>query len=201
MGGGICVFQGWFSHSYYFLPPPNILPVFVGTHFIESTQIFLQCLYARVPWYFENKEIGCRDLYTLRFCEKMGFSAYFSRCLTLTLPKRKITKSQNKVFLVNITDDILHFIPKSLISNAQIINQRYVQIKENATQEYFFVITKNLLERYKNEASLVITTALHCAAPCVALGIPVVLIQNDKTEQNTRFCALVESCLYIILKI
>ena len=43
--------------------------------------------------------------------------------------------------------------------------------------------------KYKNEAALVITTALHCASPCTAMGIPVVLLCENE-EQMGRFSAL-----------
>ena len=44
------------------------------------------------------------------------------------------------------------------------------------------------MNKYRDEARLVITTALHCAAPCTAMGIPVVLI--SETINNIRFSTL-----------
>ena len=35
-----------------------------------------------------------------------------------------------------------------------------------------------------------ITSALHCAAPCVAMGIPVLLISLNPAENANRFSAL-----------
>ncbi|WP_395002724.1 hypothetical protein [uncultured Helicobacter sp.] len=49
--------------------------------------------------------------------------------------------------------------------------------------------TQALLDRYATQARLVITTALHCASPCTAMGIPVLFLQ-DSPEQSTRFSAL-----------
>ena len=92
----LCVMQGWFSHSYYFLPSAYILPIFVGTHFTSQTQKFLHFFLARYPYYFQNKEIGCRDSFTLQFCQKYHITSYFSRCLTLTLPQRKVTCEHTK---------------------------------------------------------------------------------------------------------
>lgn len=40
------------------------------------------------------------------------------------------------------------------------------------------------------KARLVITSALHCAAPCVAMGIPVILVCLDPFENINRFSAL-----------
>jgi len=46
---------------------------------------------------------------------------------------------------------------------------------------------KKLLNRYAAEAKLVITTRLHCAWPCVGMGIPVILMKN---QASFRFSAL-----------
>lgn len=192
-GGGlnkyaIAIMQGWFSHSYDFLPPKDILPIFVGTHFTNSVQQYLIYLLARSPHYFDDKTIGCRDLYTLEFCQKLGLDAYFSRCLTLTLPKRKSHSSQNKVFFVGLADEFLPFIPKHIKNQAEHINQQSF-MSDKLSSQTFFNAANTLLARYNNEAKLIITSALHCAAPCTAMGIPVIFCrQND--EQLTRFSAL-----------
>lgn len=184
--------QGWFALTYDFLPPVNVLPVFVGTHLTAASQSFLKHFIARFPHYFKNKEVGCRDKFTLEFCQKLGVKSYFSRCLTLTLPKREIKESQNKIFLVNLNNEIKTLLPQALKDNVIEINQKSVNLNSFATfsQEFFLKHTEELLNRYKNEAKLIITTALHCAAPCVAMGIPVVLIMDNYKEQMTRFSAL-----------
>lgn len=180
--------QGWFAHSYDFLPPKNILPVFIGTHFTSYIQKYLLYLLARCPHYFDDKTIGCRDLYTLEFCKKLGLNAYFSRCLTLTLPKRESKPNQNKIFFVGLQESFLPFIPNDIKNQAEQINQQLFKTN-NLTSNHFFDVANALLQRYKNEAKLIITSALHCAAPCTAMGIPVILCrQND--EQLTRFSAL-----------
>ncbi|WP_141082403.1 polysaccharide pyruvyl transferase family protein [Campylobacter devanensis] len=42
--------------------------------------------------------------------------------------------------------------------------------------------TEDLLQTYKNKAKLIATSALHCAAPCTAMGIPVILIAKKPRE-------------------
>ncbi len=186
--GKIAIMQGWFAHSYHFLPPKNILPIFVGTHFTAHIQKYLLYLLACYPRYFNDKTRGCRDLYTLEFCRKLGLKSYFSRCLTLTLPKRTPSPSQNKVFFVGLSDKFLPFIPRDIKAIAEHINQQSY-VPDSLTSAHFFDTAKTLLMRYKNEARLIITSALHCASPCVAMGIPVIFCrQND--EQLTRFSAL-----------
>ena len=88
---------------------------------------------------------------------------------------------------MNIPKDIVPYIPKNLLQNAEYINQRMFD-KDMHWEDHYY-ITNSLLQRYAQEAKLVITTALHCASPCIALGIPVILLQ-DHPEQSTRFSML-----------
>ncbi|MDD6055231.1 MAG: polysaccharide pyruvyl transferase family protein [Helicobacteraceae bacterium] len=187
-GGQICIMQGWFAESLRFLPSSYLFPLFIGTHFAKKAQDFLLHLNAINPYYFESKEIGCRDLCTLEFCKKVGFSAYLSRCLTLTLPKRLETKEQTQIFLVSLDTKHIELLPKQISQNANIISQQNIQLPSNTYKSYFQK-AQDLLNLYKDKAKLVITSALHCAAPCVAMEIPTILIAKDE-ENFTRFSAL-----------
>ncbi|MBD5164814.1 polysaccharide pyruvyl transferase family protein, partial [Helicobacter sp.] len=182
------IMQGWFAHSSHFFPNNQTLPIFVGTHFASGIHKFLEYFIAYYPFYFKDKEIGCRDLETLQFCQNKGLKAYFSRCLTLTLPKREANIEANKVFLVGIPKEYLQYIPQNLSDNAIQINQQNIE-HQNLNSEHFESQAQNLLETYKNEAKLIITCALHCASPAIAMGIPVVLIARDQ-ENIQRFSAL-----------
>lgn len=184
----ICIMQGYFANKNLWLPNKSILSIFVGTHFNGSTIDYLRHFLSYRPAYFSNKKIGCRDLWTLEHCKKLGLDAYLSRCLTLTLPKRN-TQSHSKVFLTEIPDAWLQYIPSDIISNSESISQRTVSLNSWDTADYYKA-AEELLQKYKNEASMVITTALHCAAPCVAMGIPVVLIAAKPKENMSRFTAL-----------
>ncbi len=89
---------------------------------------------------------------------------------------------------MGLDDKFLPFIPRDIKVKAQHINQQGY-MPDSLTSAHFFDTAKTLLTRYKNEARLIITSALHCASPCVAMGIPVIFCrQND--EQLTRFSAL-----------
>ncbi len=192
-GGGdlikpIAIMQGWFARGYDFLPNNNLQSVFVGTHFTFSTQQFIKYFLSANPHYFT--EIGCRDRFTLDFCANLGIKSYFSRCLTLSLDKRtkEQERSAKKVFFVNVPADLMQFFPATLKQDSEFVNQQVVKMSDIRLDDCFSA-AENLLERYKNEARLVITTALHCASPCVAMGIPVILIKT-KSEQDSRFSAL-----------
>lgn len=181
--------QGWFSHSSHFIPNNETLPIFVGTHFTQEIYKFLEYFNAYYPWFFKNKTIGCRDLSTLEFCKSLGLRAYLSRCLTLTLPRRNQSIVGNTIYLVGVPKEMLPYLPKHLREDAQKVEQQLVKCENSLDWKNLYTQSENLLEVYKTQAKLVITCALHCAAPCLAMGIPVVLIAKDK-ESLDRFSAV-----------
>lgn len=183
-----CIMQGWFSETESFLPSSHVLPVWVGVHFDAATQSFLRKVLTVRPKYFCSS-VGCRDYYTLDFLRKNKIDSYFSRCLTLTLSKRKQTINGGRVFFVNVPSEFLNYVPNRIKDNAQIVNQRFVNVDYEHWSDSL-KRTEDLLRLYREEASLVVTTALHVASPCVAMGIPVVHLMEDESENPRRFSAL-----------
>ena len=191
----LCVMQGWFEHNTLnFLPNQSILPVWVGTHLAPHTRGQLAELLRLDRDAFVDQEIGCRDLSTLAWCREQGLSAYFSRCLTLTLPRRQnaVAKGAGKVFVVGARDwreRVRQALPEDLRGRAVFMDQyaaRTLSPAEAAAQD---AQAKALLARYAQEAELVVTSRLHCAQPCLAMGIPVVFI-DPAMDVVDRFSAL-----------
>ena len=188
--GGTCVMQGWYEHQQLtFLPGPDTRPVWVGTHFCSDTRAMLKRLFAYSRIHYND--LGCRDKSTMRFCQSLGISAYFSRCLTLTLPKRAVPEAEKAktIYIVDCTDEIIDFLPTSLKEGAKFISQRTYNYASWKDWRQCRTAAENLLEEYKAQAKLVITTALHCAQPCLAMGIPVVFINPDYNEED-RFSSM-----------
>lgn len=184
----LCVMQGWFEQDGIgFLPGQKILPVWIGTHFRRKTQKTLSWLKRFHPDAFDGWEIGCRDLSTLEFCRSIGIDAYFSRCLTLTLPRREKEPLDGKIFSVNCPEEMESLFPEEVKKTFVRINQRERYAgEEKKSPEVLLSEAEDLLNLYRREARLVITTALHCAQPCIAMGIPVVFI-NPNYDESERF--------------
>ncbi|KAA3631259.1 MAG: polysaccharide pyruvyl transferase family protein [Proteobacteria bacterium] len=187
----ICVMQGWFANGHEWLPPQRIRPVFNGFHL--SDKLYTFCRAKSVSASLKRHEpIGCRDKKTMQFFDSIGVAAYFSRCLTLTLPSRDKSSQAKKVFLVNVPPKLRRYIPKDIAEGAEEIDQKYVYTNDDddAWKEYLSQ-ARCLLARYREEAALVVTSALHCAAPCTAMGIPVVLLNPNPTHRSyLRFQAI-----------
>lgn len=170
------------DHKYKTLPlSPKIIPVFISFH-LHSRHIdkrILDNLRAYQP-------IGCRDEETMINLRRHGLVAYLSGCATALLPRRTNVPKVKKTFFVDIPDTLLKYIPKEIKENSEYIShqpsfQRLSNDKYLTCEEYtsFYEHGVSLLERYKNEATLVVTSRLHAASPCMAMGIPVILVAND----------------------
>ncbi len=174
-GGGLSIMQGWFGYRESF-PSKDTLPLWIGTHLTNKMRDFLKRVADANHNLFGHIGFGARDQKTLRFAQTIDSKAYLSRCYTLTLPRRTVEPNDGKAFLVNIPVEWEEYIPSELLDGAIRITHgvRGVSIASDRAE-----CAHDLLERYKNEARLVITCKVHSASPCTAMGIPVVAITES----------------------
>lgn len=186
----IAVINGYEGYEYFayhtrLLPVSSkIHPVFCGLHLHrELSEIELFSLR-------NNQPVGCRDEYTVNYLKSKGIDAFLSGCLTMLFPQRDNSKKYDKVFIVDCTDRIKEYIPDNIKEDAEYLSQiikmssnsNDYRLTLNETEEYK-QIARNQLNRYRDEAKLVITTRLHVASPCAAMGIPVVLVRETFDER------------------
>jgi hypothetical protein len=124
----------------------------------------------------------------MRFLQKHGVKAYFSGCMTLTFNTCKSMPESGKVFIVDLTKKAMKRLPKKIKDIANMIYywNQYPVSHEGALE--FEQEACKILNRYRNEASLIITSKIHVAMPCVVMGIPVIFIHED--NDNERFDVL-----------
>lgn len=167
----------------------DIIPVFVALSLsnmkekLDLNEIFSN--QDNREFFLKHSPIGCRDEYTYRiFCEQK-IPAYLNGCMTATLPKRECNETQKKVFFADAPERLMPYIPKELFQNCEFVSQQ-AQFSENQLSDYkkIFDFINNRYEKYKKEARLVVTSRLHVAVPCTAMGIPVVFA---KDYIDTRF--------------
>ncbi|MDR2790729.1 MAG: polysaccharide pyruvyl transferase family protein [Campylobacteraceae bacterium] len=190
------VMQGWFGNYANVFPLPwsdKIEPIFLGFHLntVSNTRkkFITEKIYLKMKPF---EPIGCRDRNTMKFLQKLGMKAYFSGCMTLTFDTRKNTPKNGKVFVVDLTKKAMKKLPQKIknIADMSITHSYYW---DNYPVSYegaleFEREARRILDRYRDEARLVITSKIHVAMPCAALGIPVVFI-HEKSE-NVRFDVL-----------
>ncbi len=83
-----------------------------------------------------------------------------------------------------------HFISSDLLNSAEFINQE--PPSNTFTDEEKFEMAEDLLKKYA-KAKLVITSRIHCALPCLALGTPVIFVNGfDSFVDSCRFDGILE---------
>ncbi len=124
----------------------------------------------RIEMLRQYQPIGCRDRYSMDLLHKAGIEAFYNRCLTLTFDRRKKEPLNGKVILVDIDPNTP--LPRSIKKNIYHIEHNYL---DDLTTSAKMIKAQKLLDTYR-EAKLVITSRLHCALPCIAMGVPVILL-------------------------
>jgi hypothetical protein len=177
----LLVTNGWHKHNSDEWPPNDkIIPIFIGFH---ARLRFFPSLLTNLNYLKKYEPIGCRDIYTKELLDKYQIKTYESNCLTLTFDKREQNKNYNKVFIStkhkHDENAIRKLIPRELLKDA-------IFVKHSSNTKDFNINMKraeNLLDLYKN-AKLVITTLLHCALPCIGMGIPIIVFWPTPLTNN-----------------
>lgn len=82
------------------------------------------------------------------------------------------------------------FIAKDVLESAEFINQE--PPSNTYTEKEKFEMAETLLNKYA-KAKLVITSRIHCALPCLALGTPVIFVNGfDSFVDSCRFDGILE---------
>jgi len=187
--------SGWFKHMAGSDPqwPPHdkIIPVFIGFH-IRPHQCPALLEPRSIDYMKAHGPVGCRDPFTLHVLEERGVPTYLSHCLSLTFARRKPEQAGDTVVVASRDREIIDVLPPEYRNDHVYVN--HYTIRDGFSD--YLTEAKGALEFYRTRARLVITTFLHCALPCVAMGIPVIAFlprpQYDfqKTSDEERFSGL-----------
>lgn len=152
---------------------PKVIPVFIGFHCVDEKSLRL---------FSENKRyepVGCRDEETMVRLRKNGIQAYVSGCTSLCIPKREKKATQTKVFVVEADKEVYPYFPIDVKNDmVEIIHKvkDFQQMDPKEAEKIEMKLAEEVFARYRDEARLVITSKMHCALPCLALGIPVIYV-------------------------
>lgn len=178
------IMNGWYNHSKYSFPPsPFIHPLFVSIHFTDElkdekpvyfNQYFLDYLRKYEP-------IGVRDALIKPYLDEANIESQFSGCLTLTIEKFKDVKKKDVVCVVDIDDELVEILEKDPKINIVKRTHRLSEDNEQLSWSKRMQNVETLLKDYQS-SRCVITSRLHCALPCLALNVPVLLVYDDKNK-------------------
>src|SRR5262249_4731640 len=105
-----------------------------------------------------------------RALAEKGVSTYLSHCLSLTFDRRPRQQTGDKVIVASRDREIIDLLPPEYRGDHVYLNHYTAR---HAFSDYL-TEAKAALAFYRSRARLVITTCLHCALPCIAMGMPVV---------------------------
>ena len=191
------IMAAWWMWAKWSWPPTRfIYPYFTGFHYSDNKAakqagcpvdyLFMKGLGGK--YLNAYGPVGCRDNYTRDRLRELGVNAEFSGCITITLPEQKKTKPEKEyVCLVDAAGPVVKKVRKELedtdIEVKVITHEVDVHHREKPFEQRMRE-TEELLTLYQN-AKCVITRRLHCALPCLAMGVPVLLAMH--TAESIRF--------------
>lgn len=201
-------------------PVDVLNPFFISFHLNSSIAEKVLNQSENVDYLKKHAPIGCRDVGTLEVLQKYGIDAYYSSCLTTTLDvKYKSEEKNNDILIVDLLykDDLRQnykpiikrfietirkgrlpkfnnrlkkinsLIPKKILKSAKYLTHRIHN--KNYTDSELFEKAESLIKKYAN-AKLVITSRIHCALPCLALGTPVIFIAGGGLFEESEMSRL-----------
>lgn len=182
---------GYYDYHYgldLFPVKENESPIFLSLHCTDEKRVNdFKGIADRIPF------IGCRDYASYMFFKNNMSSVpvFMSGCFSLIQEKRKEIPANPKTYLVDISDGLREHIPEELLNNAVEATHddfHFCDDNDTADKEASLYV-RRWLNELKENAGLVITSRLHCALPCVAMGIPVIVARNyrDNTDRYTGF--------------
>lgn len=181
-GGLLLPLNGWFklmasNNDPQWPPHKKIVPIFFGFHMRPHV---CPALLERpsLDYLKSHEPIGCRDPFTVDLLQDRGIRAYLTNCLSLTFPARSPAEEGDTVIVASADQEILQVIPPHYRRDHVYINH----YRKLGSFDSYMAEAGALLDFYKTRAKLVITTFLHCALPCIAMGIPVVVFYPNRTD-------------------
>lgn len=200
-GDGTCVavpMCGWYLWRKWNWPPsPSIVPLAASIHWsVDSddgpdggpsgTDFLSGC---GGEWLRAWGPVGCRDFRTLELFRKFGIDAYFSGCVTLTLPGMERRKPEREYLCAcDLPGELLAKLEETVAGRCEIVRTTHLRFLRDGgiPWEEREKTVKDLLSLYQN-AKCVVTKRLHCALPCLAMGVPVLLALRDEAPASGRF--------------
>jgi hypothetical protein len=186
--GSNVIINGWFnSHPESLITNRvDINILFVSVYFSNYTKkMFRKRRYKALLSRFEP--IGARDLTTADYLTSIGIKNYFSGCVILTLLSNDKIIRNDRALLVDVDDGI-----KKKVEETIRVDQLSQVISPHITGNDRLRLASYYLHHF-NSYKLVITSRLHVALPCLAIGTPVVLVRDIN---NPRFNGLKELVMH-----
>ena len=186
----------WMWYKWNWPPSKYILPYFTGFHYSDNKAAkqagcpanFLFLSGIGGEYMNAYGPVGCRDYFTRDNLTSQNVNAEFSGCITLTLPQQKKIKPEKEyICIVDVAASVEKKIRKQLEGTDIEIKKITHDLPKDHPKKSWkkrMQEVEDLLTIYQN-AKCVVTRRLHCALPCLAMGVPTLLAIH--TLESIRF--------------
>ncbi len=183
--------NGWFMHRPLRWPPhrkiiPFVTSIHLSQHRSDPWQLLSPSRLLLAPWtigYLRKlAPIGARDEATLALLRRHGIESYHSGCVTLTLPARNEAEVGDRIVACDLDGELLDALSRKTSTPPESVTHTDANTADPIDR---FREAVRLLQTYATARS-VVTTRLHCALPCLALGTPVLFIPSGEANQAYR---------------
>lgn len=196
------IMNGWYFYSHLNWPPsPFLFPLPIAMHF-DTVDGSVAGRFLKenmvisgygAEWLKKWSPIGARDYHTLHLLQDNKISSFFSGCLTMTLKKFENVMHHDFVIAVDVSDAVVDRIKIKTKKNVMVRTHKLKMDKYTIDERMHLV--EERLKEYQG-ASLVVTTRLHVALPCLALGVPVLFIKTF--NENIRIDTYLEYLHWVL---
>ncbi len=133
-----------------------------------------------------HEPIGCRDEFTMLNMRKHNIRSYLSGCVTALMPRCAKVPSNGKILFIDTPKSLEPYVPTKLRDRIEYASHlvpiqrttgEHILTKEESKEIWEY--TKKRMEYYQNEVSLVVTSRLHASVPCMAMGLPVIVVHDN----------------------
>lgn len=195
------ILNGWFlQYTLNWPPSPYIKPLPISMHFTykdwfwDTTDRAYHLQGYGLDYLKSIEPIGCRDSHTVKLLTNKGVKNEYTGCMTLTLQKFEGIEKSDYICAVDVSDKVIEQIRKTTDMEVKIVTHTVPEDYYNLSWEERMKNVEELLKLYQG-ARAVISYRLHCALPCLALGTPTILLNEDyRNDRFGDYTKYIESC-------
>lgn len=195
------IINGWFlQYTLNWPPSPYIKPLPISMHFTnkdwfwDTTDRAYHLQGYGLEYLKDIEPIGCRDSHTQKLLDSKGIKTEYTGCMTLTIPKFQKIEKQDYICAVDVSEKVIEQIKKTTDMEVKIVTHTVPEDYHKLSWEKRMENVEELLKLYQG-ARAVISYRLHCALPCLAIGTPTILLNEEyRNDRFGDYTAYIESC-------
>ena len=195
------ILNGWFlQYTLNWPPSPYIKPLPISMHFTykdwfwDTTDRAYHLQGYGLDYLKSIEPIGCRDTHTAKLLTSKGVKNEYTGCMTLTLQKFEGIEKKDYICAVDVSDKVIEQIRKTTDMEVKVVTHTVPEDYYKLSWDERMKNVEDLLKLYQG-ARAVISYRLHCALPCLALGTPTILLNEDyRNDRFGDYTKYIESC-------